>query len=83
MARRPINPNNQDELDEGPSQADIEAFSGVTRPCPQCKAELYDDAQLCWKCGHALSSAPAGKPGWVVAVAFAIVVAIVWLILRR
>jgi hypothetical protein len=34
-------------------------------PCPQCGAELYDDADHCHQCGHWLSEADlrAGSPG--------------------
>ncbi len=63
--------------DEGPSQADLEKFSGVTRPCPECGAELYDDVELCWKCGHALGSEPARPPWWIIAVAIALLVALI------
>lgn len=42
-----------DEFDEGPTQADLERFDSATRACPACGAELYDDADVCWKCGHA------------------------------
>lgn len=41
--------------DEGPTEEDIERFSGVTRTCPQCDTELYDDTDVCWSCGHAWS----------------------------
>ena len=67
---------------EGPSQADLERFSGVTRPCPQCGAELYDDVELCWKCGHALQEAPGKAPWWIIAVAIVMVVGIVIFFLR-
>ena len=82
MPQRPRRPIEQDEFDEGPSDADIEAFSDVTRACPNCKTELYDDAEICWKCGHALSGAPAAKPGWVVAIAILALIAIVIFLLR-
>ncbi len=63
--------------DEGPSEADMERFGGVTRPCPSCKADLYDDAEVCWKCGHALSGEASGPPKWVAVVAGVVVAAIV------
>jgi hypothetical protein len=53
-----------DAIDEGPSDDDLERFSSATRTCPACRTELYDDAELCWKCGHALSS-QAAVPRWV------------------
>jgi predicted nucleic acid-binding Zn ribbon protein len=42
------------QLDEGPSDEDIERFGDATVACPECGASLYDDAQVCYKCGHAL-----------------------------
>jgi hypothetical protein len=40
-----------DEIDEGPSEADLERFGGVTQTCPECGTELYDDVGVCWNCG--------------------------------
>jgi len=57
------------ELDEDPSPEDVEVFGDVTVKCPKCGSVLYDDAELCWKCGHALSSADKGLPTWALWVA--------------
>ncbi|CAG1001862.1 hypothetical protein PHYC_02949 [Phycisphaerales bacterium] len=67
MARDP------DELDENPSESDVEAFGDATVTCPECGASLYDDVQICWKCGHALSGAAKGPRPWVIWVAIAMV----------
>jgi predicted nucleic acid-binding Zn ribbon protein len=75
MATRRI--RSDDERDEGPSEADLEKFGGVTRPCPECQTDLYDDAQICWKCGHALSGEPKGLPTWMMVTAFVLLLAIV------
>lgn len=80
MATRRIKPQGErdgDETDEGPSEADLEKFGGVTRPCPECATDLYDDAAVCWKCGHALSGEAKGMPIWVVVTAAALVLAFV------
>lgn len=78
MARRPARPpHDDDDLDEEPSVEDIERFSGVTRTCPQCGTELYDDAEVCWKCGHLLSAKAGGPPRWVIIVAAVIIVLVV------
>jgi hypothetical protein len=50
--------------DEGPSDADIERFSGETAHCPDCGAELWDQAEVCPSCfayvgGATLSHPPA------------------------
>lgn len=82
MAKR----GHDDEFDEDPSPEDLERFGGATRQCPECGTELYDDAEVCWKCGHHLSSAPKGSKGWVIAVAVVLVVLIlggyVWSVVR-
>ena len=63
MARRRTNSPNNDE----PSEADLEQFGGVTRTCPECKTEVYDEAELCWHCGHVFSATPRPTRGpWVV-----------------
>ncbi len=67
MARRQRD-DEMDELDEAPSPEDLDRFGGVTVTCPKCKSELYDDAAVCWKCGHALASRPENTrpPLWIV-----------------
>lgn len=42
------------EVDDGPTQADIERFGGVTRPCRSCRSDVYDDATMCPHCGQLL-----------------------------
>lgn len=57
----------QREVDEGPSEADIERFGDVTTTCPYCGTQVYDDVEMCWSCGAALGgSAHVGMPPkWV------------------
>ncbi|MBL8764646.1 MAG: zinc ribbon domain-containing protein [Phycisphaerae bacterium] len=62
-----------DDADEGPSREDLERFGGVTRACPACGKEIYDDAQVCWSCGHALMREPRRLPTWGVVVIVLIV----------
>lgn len=70
--------------DEGPSDEDIDRFGGVTQTCPKCRAELYDDAAVCWKCGHALMSDEGGVKPWVlVTVAVLIIMMVVGLLSWR
>lgn len=77
VTRRVRNRPGGDEIDEGPSDDDLDKFGGVTRPCPECKTDLYDDAEVCWKCGHALSGEPKGPPMWIPIVAVVLLIAIV------
>ena len=63
---------------EIPSEEDMERFSGVTRTCPECKAEVYDEATVCHNCGHAfMREGSGGLPTWAVATMAGVVVAIV------
>lgn len=60
------------EFDEFPSDEDIQRFGDVTVTCPECGTELYDDAEVCWNCAHALGArarAGEGIPRWVIVVA--------------
>jgi uncharacterized protein (DUF983 family) len=40
--------------DDGPSARDLEQFGDVTRTCPSCNKEVFDDAEVCYHCGHAM-----------------------------
>ena len=41
----------ESQVDGGPSADDLEKFGGVTRTCPSCGKEVYDDAMTCYHCG--------------------------------
>ncbi len=52
---------------EGPSQEDIIRFGNVTRTCPACKKEVFDDVDVCYHCGEAIEAsrqAKGGTPVW-------------------
>lgn len=76
----PIRPRPGDDPDDGlPQDADLKRFSGVTQTCPECKAELYDEATICHECGRALGTSHDRTPAWwilplVVLIAIAMVV---------
>ena len=82
---RPRRRAEDDELDELPSAADIERFSNVTRTCPECKKEVFDDAAVCYHCGYAFERTTAGssksKP-WVIVVVVLLVLAFALFALR-
>ncbi len=65
---------------EVPSEEDMDRFSGVTRTCPECKTEVYDEAELCHNCGHAFGAATEsqGLPTWAVVTMFGVVVMLVF-----
>jgi len=56
------------ERDEGPSDEDIERFGDVTRTCPECGKQVFDDAAVCYHCGHAFEEREdaKGTAKWVV-----------------
>lgn len=52
-----------DEDDDGPSPEDIERFGSVTRTCPECRKEVFDDTAICYHCGHAFERTAEGSAG--------------------
>lgn len=76
-------------VDEGPSPEDIERFSEETGFCPDCGAEIWDQAEVCPEC-HAYISGGAGhrSPGeewfrrkWIGLVIIAVLIAFAMLVL--
>lgn len=65
------------ERDELPSDEDLERFSDVTTTCPHCGATLYDDAEVCYQCGQAISGRARHAPMWVMVVAIVAIAGIV------
>lgn len=64
-------------LDEGPSQADLEKLNSATRTCPECGKEVFGDSEVCYHCGHAfLEPARRGAPTWAVVTAALVVAAV-------
>jgi uncharacterized protein (DUF983 family) len=60
---------------EDPSPEDLERFSGVTRACPACGEEVYDDAEVCYHCGEAMgSSSQRPLPTWAIIAAILAIV---------
>ncbi len=50
----------RDLPDDGPSPEDIERFGDVTRTCPSCGKEVFDDVSVCYHCGAAVEEKPDG-----------------------
>ena len=73
-----------DELDddEGPDEYDYDDEVSETCPCPECGAEVYEDAERCPHCGAYITFATgpwSGRPSWwivlgIVGVACAVLV---------
>ncbi len=54
-------------IDEDPSPDDLERFSGETAFCPNCGAEVWDQAEVCSSCGAYLHGETVSEPptqGW-------------------
>ena len=47
--------------DEGPSPEDIDRFGDDTAYCPECGAEIWDQAEACPECGSYLSGGPSSR----------------------
>ncbi|HVZ94289.1 MAG TPA: hypothetical protein VG797_07255 [Phycisphaerales bacterium] len=52
---------NFDDDREGLSDSDLNRFGGDEIACPNCGADMYHDAALCAKCGHAITEARRGN----------------------
>ena len=66
--------------DENPSEDDVQRFGDVTRTCPECKKQVFDDAAVCYHCGHAFERTTPGSsrsPTWIIATILVIVAAFV------
>ncbi len=68
---------------EDPSPEDVEQFSKETFPCPDCGAEIYDEAEWCHKCGRVIGEAADAKglPPWAAWTAAGVVVLLVGIIM--
>ena len=64
---RPVRPAR--EIDEDPSEEDIAKLDSPTRTCPHCGREVYDDAEVCYHCGHAFMAGERATPWLQIAVA--------------
>ena len=65
-----------DYKDEGPLDEDLDEFgddtASTTAPCPECGAEIYDDAEWCPSCRQYITrrtSEWSPRPLWWVALA--------------
>ena len=48
--------------DEGPSPEDLDRFSGDTAHCPDCGAEIWDQAEFCPECGNHVGGETLSRP---------------------
>lgn len=76
--RRPPADDWEEGLDpDGPSPEDLDRFGDEFQTCPNCGASVYDQAELCARCGHAFNQRPGGLPMWAILTAIAVLGAFV------
>jgi len=73
-----------DEISDLPQRADVERFSGVTRRCPECKKEVFDDVVACYHCGAYMEEDRSRRrvPVWVLATAGLVILGFLLVALR-
>lgn len=77
-------------IDEDPSPDDLERFSHDTAFCPDCGAEVWDQAEVCSSCGAYLHGDTMRRPpregrrrhGWLTLVAVVTAIAFGLLAMR-
>jgi predicted nucleic acid-binding Zn ribbon protein len=79
-------PRRTHDDDEGPIPQDLERFSGVTRHCPNCGGESYDDVTFCPHCQTDMDAALRNRrrrvPPWVMITAFVVLVLMIFSMIR-
>ncbi len=69
--------------DSGDWDADTDDDLSETVPCPQCGAEIYEDAVRCPACGTYVThttSPWAGRPIWWIVLALLGILATIWVL---
>ena len=76
--------------DEDPSPGDLERFGHDSAYCPECGAEIWDQAEFCPACGGQVGGRTLGRPPldtwlqrrWLILVAVAALAAfiLVWVL---
>jgi len=71
-------------VDGGPSADDLEKFGGVTRRCPSCGKDVFDDATTCYHCGADMDVPREARlpKTWVVVTVLAVIAALVLFLIR-
>jgi hypothetical protein len=70
-----------DDIDEGPSGEDLEKFGDETVRCRECGADVWDEAEMCPKCGAAMERGEVTLKPWVKWTAIALLVLIaLWVV---
>lgn len=67
---------------DGPSAEDLDRFGDEFITCPACRRPIYDQAELCPHCGHAIMQTQAPLKLWVILVAAVVLAAFVFFLVR-
>ena len=59
---------------DGPSASDLDRFGNEVDPCPHCGAMIYDQAELCPKCGWYLLDNPKSVSLWAVGIVCGLII---------
>lgn len=62
-------------LDEEPDDADVIRFNDDSTRCRRCKTLLYDDLDICPRCGEEVATGKSCTMPWWVIVALGLVIA--------
>lgn len=58
---------------EGPSAADLDRFGDEMIPCPNCGARIYDQSEMCPRCGHLLEAPEKRLPLWTIGITILVI----------
>jgi predicted nucleic acid-binding Zn ribbon protein len=75
-----------EEPDDFDIDHDGDEDSATTEPCPSCGGSVYEDAEICPKCGQYISQqdSTSRKPLWIIVTTgvCVAVILVVWVLLR-
>jgi predicted nucleic acid-binding Zn ribbon protein len=78
--------DDSDGPDDSDTDQNVSDDFADTAPCPSCSAPVYEDAEICPKCGQYISHEDSAlrKPLWIIVTAglCIAVILVVWVLLR-
>lgn len=64
---------------DGPSAADLDRFGDEMIECRHCGSKIYDQSEICPRCGHAQEAAEKKLPLWTIGIAILMIgLLLVW-----
>lgn len=84
---RPGHELGDDEYPEYPDEEDLDDETSETLPCPECGAEVYEDAPRCPACGAYITPGSRSRSGphawWIVLGLVAAILAVLAFVLAQ